>query len=68
MCIRDRFYTKKDLTERLPKILEKNDCSLFDEPHLEEPPNFLYQGHTYSFATFVFMKHFVKEKDSKDGN
>jgi len=51
-----RFYTKYDLLERLPKILENNNCTLFDEPELDDPPDFLYQGHTYSFATYVFQK------------
>lgn len=56
-----RFYTKEDLTVRLPKVLKRNKCSLFDEPYLDDPPDFLYQGHTYSFATFVFRK--VKDGD-----
>jgi SAM-dependent methyltransferase len=55
-----RFYTKEDLIVRLPKVLKRNNCSLTDEPSLDDPPDFLYQGHTYSFATFVFRK------DSKD--
>jgi len=53
-----RFYTKEDLIIRLPKVLKRNKCSLFDEPYLDDPPDFLYQGHIYSFATFVFRKGF----------
>jgi len=56
-----RFYTKYDLLERLPRVLEKNNCSLFDEPYLDDLPDFLYQGHTYSFATYVFRKDFKDE-------
>jgi len=51
-----RFFTKVDLEERLPAILKKNGCSLFGESNWETEPNFIYQGHHYSFATFVFTK------------
>ncbi len=51
-----RFFTKADLTERLPRVLDRNNCHLFDEPSWDAEPDFLYQGHTYSFATFVFRK------------
>lgn len=51
-----RFYTETDLVERLVSILNRNGCTLFDEPSWKTKPDFLYQGYTYSFATFVFRK------------
>ena len=51
-----RFFTKHDLSERLVKVLESNGCALADTPDWNAPPDFIYQGHLYSFATFVFTK------------
>lgn len=51
-----RQYTKYDLEVRLPKILEKNGCKLIGNPNWEGENDFFYQGHTYSFATFVFRR------------
>lgn len=52
-----RFYTRYDLEVRLPKILKEYDCELVDEPDWTDKDNFVYQGHDYSFATFVFRKN-----------
>jgi SAM-dependent methyltransferase len=52
-----RFYTKYDLEFRLRNILKDNDCDLVDEPDWSGKDNFVYQGHHYSFATFVFRKN-----------
>lgn len=52
-----RFYTRRDLEVRLPKILKKHECGLVDEPDWSGKDNFVYQGHHYSFATFVFRKN-----------
>lgn len=51
-----RFYTKNDLYNRLPNILSRYDCRLVGSPNWEDVDNFIYQGHNYSFATFVFRK------------
>lgn len=51
-----RFYTRYDLEVRLPKVLAKYGCELIDEPDWSGKDNFVYQGHQYSFATFVFRK------------
>lgn len=51
-----RFYTKYDLETRLHKILVDNDCELMEEPDWSDKDNFIYQGHQYSFATYVFRK------------
>lgn len=53
----ERFYTQKDLIERLPAQLEKYNCALLGTPDWRGNPDFVYQGHNYSFATFVFQKH-----------
>jgi SAM-dependent methyltransferase len=52
----ERFYTSKDITVRLRQIINANDCELVDEPDYTDVDNFVYQGHTYSFATIVFRK------------
>lgn len=49
-----RFYTKNDLEVRLNGIINKHHCYLIGEPNWDGEPDFLYQGHVYSFATFVF--------------
>lgn len=51
-----RFYTKNDLTTRLPSYIPQ--CSLIDEPQWEcEHPDFNYLGkYQYTFATFVIEK------------
>lgn len=51
-----RFYTKIDLSVRLAAILEGNNCSYVGKTDWNGEPDFLYQGHTYSFATMVFRK------------
>ncbi len=51
-----RQYTKKDLLVRLPAILETADCKLIGKPTYNGKPDFLYQGHVYCFASFVFKK------------
>jgi len=52
----ERFYTRFDLEVRLQNILKQCNCELVDEPNYTEKDNFIYQGHQYSFATFVFRK------------
>lgn len=51
-----RQYTKKDLEERLPAVLAKHGCNVVGVGDWEGEPDFIYQGHLYSFATFVFRK------------
>ena len=52
-----RFYTNHDLNNRLRNVLEENGCNLVgDYTNWTGEPDFHYQGHDYSFATFVFKK------------
>jgi hypothetical protein len=52
-----RFYTQKDLSERLPAYL--TDCTLADQPDWDCPnPDFIYLNkYQYTFATFTFRKN-----------
>lgn len=52
-----RFYTQKDLKERLLKAIP--DCKLVDAPEWEcENPDFYYlKKYNYTFATLVFQKN-----------
>jgi SAM-dependent methyltransferase len=51
-----RFYTEKDLMQRILPLLK--DCSLVDDPQWNCPePDFTYAGCTYTFATLVFQKN-----------
>jgi radical SAM superfamily enzyme YgiQ (UPF0313 family) len=50
-----RFYTQKDLRERLMGYVPS--CSLVDTPEWDCPnPDFVYGGCRYTFATLVFQK------------
>jgi SAM-dependent methyltransferase len=50
-----RFYTQRDLRERLLPLIPQ--CQLVDEPNWRcEQPDFEYSGCRYTFATFVFRK------------
>jgi SAM-dependent methyltransferase len=51
-----RFYTENDLRFRLGRIIYANDCEFVGSPNWQGEPDFLYQGHTYSFATMVFKR------------
>jgi len=51
-----RQYTRKDLEVRLNRVLISNKCALVEKPDWTAEPDFIYQGHLYSFATFVFEK------------
>lgn len=51
-----RQYTKHDLEERLVTVLDRYECKLVGDPDWSGEPDFLYQGHWYSFATYVFRK------------
>jgi hypothetical protein len=50
-----RFYTPVDY-DRLSKVMEQQACYWLDRPQLDGAPDFVYQGHNYSFATMV-IKH-----------
>lgn len=52
-----RFYTKKDLVERLPSYL--TDSELVDQPYWDcTDPDFNYLGkYQYTFASFVIRKN-----------
>lgn len=50
-----RLYTEYDLNTRLNKILISNNCELL-EYNYEGENDFCYNGHWYTFATFVFKK------------
>ncbi len=52
-----RLYTTNDLNVRLNDVIRSNDCFLVGEPDWSGEPEFVYQGHVYSFATFVFRKN-----------
>lgn len=52
-----RFFTHHDLSDRLVKVLARNNCSLVGESDWTAEPDFIYQGHLYSFASFVFTKN-----------
>lgn len=52
----ERFYTRYDLEVRLRGVIRSEECDLLDEPDYSGKDNFVYQGHHYSFATFVFRK------------
>lgn len=50
-----RFYTQKDIKERLLPRLD--DCRLIDEPEWDCPnPDFYYDGFNYTFGTIVLEK------------
>lgn len=51
-----RQYTKFDLEVRFKKVLDRYGCKLLGKPNWDGKPDFLYQGHWYSFATYVFGK------------
>lgn len=52
----ERFYTRYDLEVRLRSVLRQMGCDLIDKPDYTDTDDFVYQGHHYSFATFVFRK------------
>jgi hypothetical protein len=50
-----RFYTQRDLRERMLGVMPR--CTLVDEPRWDcEAPDFFYGGCRYTFASFVFRK------------
>ena len=50
-----RFYTQRDLRERMLGVMPR--CALVDDPHWNcEAPDFSYGGCQYTFASFVFRK------------
>lgn len=51
-----RMYTKKDLLERLRKILYSNNCDIYGDYNYESPEDFTYQECLYSFASYVIKK------------
>jgi hypothetical protein len=51
-----RQYTEYDLKTRLNNVLSEKGCSLLMEPDWSGEPEFVYQGHKYNFATYVFIK------------
>lgn len=53
----ERLYTKYDLNARLRGIIQARGCDLLEEPNYDNKDNFVYQGHHYSFATFVFKRN-----------
>jgi len=52
-----RQYTRADLEDRLQKVLHYYGCKIVGEYDWTAEPDFIYQGHLYSFATFVFERH-----------
>lgn len=50
-----RQYTSADMA-RLRVILQQYNCDLVDEPDYSGESDFIYQGHLYAFASFVFKK------------
>lgn len=51
-----RLYTKNDLLVRLNKILKTNKCSIYGNIDYDYEPDFHYETHIYSFATYMFRK------------
>jgi SAM-dependent methyltransferase len=51
-----RLYTEYDLDVRLRNIIESNGCSYIGKTDWKGKPDFIYQGHHYSFATMIFEK------------
>jgi predicted TPR repeat methyltransferase len=51
-----RFYGNYDLVIRLQQVLWENGCVIEGDFDWTGEDNFVYQGHQYSFATFVFTK------------
>ena len=51
-----RQYTEYDLRTRLNTVLNRNDCRIIGSQDWSGDRDFLYQGHHYSFATFVFER------------
>lgn len=50
-----RFYTRKDLEQRLPGNMK--DCSIYGRYDWECPqPDFMFEGIRYTFATLVIQK------------
>jgi hypothetical protein len=50
-----RFYTQRDLRERLLTVMQS--CSLVDDPDWNcDHPDFSYGGCEYTFASFVVKK------------
>jgi SAM-dependent methyltransferase len=50
-----RFYTQRDLRERMLGVMPR--CALVDDPQWNcEAPDFSYGGCQYTFASFVFRK------------
>ena len=52
-----RFYTPTEV-ERLGQILNGKGCGWVDAPDLCGEPDFVYQGHHYSFLGLAFRKFF----------
>ncbi len=50
-------FTKYDLEKKLPEVLKRYGCKVVGKPNWNGEPDFVYQGHLYSFATFVFKKY-----------
>ena len=51
-----RLYTELDFETRLRSVIERNNCEYVGETNWKGEPDFIYQGHNYSFATMVFRK------------
>ena len=50
-----RFYTKEDLSQRLPEAM--NGCSIYGETNWDCPkPDFWFENINYTFASFVIRK------------
>jgi SAM-dependent methyltransferase len=52
----NRFYTERDLTERLYRVIREHDCDLVGEVDYSATDRFMWDGINYGFATFVFQK------------
>lgn len=50
-----RLYTASDI-QRLGKVLESKGCYFVDKPDFTGEPDFVYQGHKYSFYAMTFKK------------
>lgn len=52
----NRFYRNFDLTQRLPKVLNKHGCEVVGPQDYSAQDRFQWEGIDYSFATLIFKK------------
>ena len=56
MTYKGNCTTKNDLLIRFKSILAINNCEIYGDINYDFPPDFMYAGSFYSFASYVFKK------------